>query len=79
MILLLDTSVLIDVLRDRNDRRTLLAKLTKEGHQLATSSVNIGEVYAGLRGHEQPEAKPFLTSLILLSSHLRNRSACRRE
>lgn len=64
MILLLDTSVLIDVLRDRKDRRSLLTVLTEEGHQFATSTVNIGEVYAGLRDKERSEAEPLLSSLI---------------
>ncbi len=66
MILLLDTSVLIDVLRDRKDRRYLLAALTEEGHQFATSTVNIGEVYAGLRDGERSEADPLLSSLLRL-------------
>jgi len=49
MRLLLDTSVLIDVLRLRHGRRELLAELARGGHTLATSSLNVAEVYAGMR------------------------------
>ena len=63
MTLLLDTTVLIDVLRSRNNRRSLLAELVTSGHILATASINIGEVYAGLRPGEENRTEAFLSSL----------------
>ena len=64
MILLLDTSVIVDVLRDCLNRRSLLADLTEAGRVLATSAVSVGEVHAGLRPQEQQEAQVFLSSLV---------------
>ncbi|NYF78234.1 type II toxin-antitoxin system VapC family toxin [Granulicella arctica] len=63
MVLLLDTTVLVDVLRDRNDRRSLLANLVDGGHTLATSAINIGEIYAEMRPEEETETEAFLSSL----------------
>lgn len=63
MILLLDTTVLIDVLRARKNRRALLAELIEGGHTLATAAINIGEVYAGMRSSEATATEAFLSSL----------------
>jgi predicted nucleic acid-binding protein len=63
MQLLLDTSVLIDALRLRRHRRELLAELTRAGHNLATSALNVAEVYAGMRIGEQAETEEFLGAL----------------
>jgi predicted nucleic acid-binding protein len=63
MILLLDTTVLLDVLRARQNRRSLLAELVAGGHLLATAAINIGEVYAGMRPGEEPRTEAFLSSL----------------
>ena len=52
MKLLLDTSVLIDALRLRHRRRELLAELVQTGHTLATTALNVAEVYAGMRPNE---------------------------
>jgi hypothetical protein len=41
MILPLDSAVIIDVLRGRNDRRRKLANLIERGYFPATSSLNI--------------------------------------
>ena len=49
MILLLDTTVLLDVLRGSPKRRSLLAELVAGGHILSTAAVNIAEVYAGMK------------------------------
>ena len=52
---LLDTTVLIDVLRNRNQRRRFLAGLVLSGHALAISTMSVAEIYSGLRpGEEQP-------------------------
>ena len=63
MIVLLDTTVLIDALRARQNRRALLADLVTSGHILATAAINIGEVYAGMRPGEEPGTEAFLSSL----------------
>ena len=63
MQLLLDTSVLIDVLRLRHQRRELLAELARAGHTLATSTLNVAEVYAGMRAGEQAATETFLGAL----------------
>jgi predicted nucleic acid-binding protein len=63
MRLLLDTSVLIDVLRSRQGRRELLAELARGGHQLATTSLNVAEVFAAMRPDEQAQTETFLDAL----------------
>jgi predicted nucleic acid-binding protein len=63
MRLLLDTTVLIDVLRSRRQRRELLSDLIRAGHSLTTSSLNVAEVYAGMRVGEEPATETFLRSL----------------
>jgi hypothetical protein len=60
---LLDTTVLIDLLRARKDRRDLLAELIESGHTLATAAINIGEVYAGMRPGEEARTEILLSSL----------------
>ena len=63
MNVLLDTTVLIDALRARNNRRAQLADLVESGHTLTTSAINIGEVYAGMRPSEQARSEAFLSDL----------------
>jgi predicted nucleic acid-binding protein len=63
MILLLDSNVIIDVLRGRGERRRKLAALVELGHLPATSSLNIAEIYAGIRAGEGPRTTAFLDSL----------------
>jgi len=63
VILLLDTTVLIDVLRNRQNRRTFLAELIEGGYTLATSAINIGEVYSGMKPGEAAVTEAFLSSL----------------
>ncbi len=63
MIILLDSTVLIDVLRNRANRRHLLADFVEQGHTLATSAINVGEVYAGMRPHEATETDRFLSNI----------------
>jgi predicted nucleic acid-binding protein len=63
MRLLLDTSVLIDVLRGRKDRRLLLRRLVGEGHSLSTTVLNVAELYAGMRAGEEARTEEFLGAL----------------
>ena len=60
---LLDTSVLIDVLRLRRGRRELLAELARRGHRLATTALNVAELYAGMRPEEEARTEEFLDLL----------------
>lgn len=64
MRLLLDTSVLIDVLRARRGRMRWLAELLRSGHSLETSALNLAEVYAGMRPEEEIKTKAFLVELL---------------
>ena len=65
MIVLLDTTVLVDVLRARKSRRSLLAEVVAVGHLLATAAINLAEVYAGLQPGEEGRTEAFLSSLDL--------------
>jgi predicted nucleic acid-binding protein len=63
MRLLLDTSVLIDVLRFRHGRRELLADLARAGNTLATTALNVAELYAGMRPEEEARTEDFVDAL----------------
>lgn len=60
---LLDTSVLIDVLRGRKQRGELLAQLVREEHTLATTVLNVAELYAGMRPSEEGRTEALLEGL----------------
>ena len=60
---LLDTSVIIDALNDKRNRRTLLLDLLKQGHLLACCAINVTEIYAGMRAKEEEPTEEFLRSL----------------
>jgi predicted nucleic acid-binding protein len=65
MKLLLDTSVLIDILRRRNHRREFVADLLRAGHTLSTTVLNVAEVYAGMRPGEEAHTEGLLAGLHL--------------
>lgn len=60
---LLDTSVIIDTINGKRDRGQLLKELIYEGHVLACCPINVTEVYAGLRAHEESRTLNLLQSL----------------
>ena len=60
---LLDTSVIIDALNGKRGRDLLFKELLQQGHLLACCSINVTEVYAGLRPHEEPRTRELLESL----------------
>ena len=62
---LLDTTVIIDALNDKKNRRQLLRELTAAGNILACCPINITEVYAGLRPKEEEGTARFLHTLQL--------------
>jgi len=53
VIILVDSSVLIDVLRHQRDREGFLKSMADAGHKLAVTAINLGEVYGGMFPHEQ--------------------------
>jgi predicted nucleic acid-binding protein len=63
MTLLLDTTILIDALRHRQGRRELLAEMVRQSHTLATTTINLAEIYAGMRPAEEAGTKMFLDGL----------------
>ncbi len=62
-IFLLDTSVIIDAINGKRDRDQLLDDLLEQRNLLACCSINVTEVYAGMRSHEAKVTGAFLRSL----------------
>jgi predicted nucleic acid-binding protein len=60
---LLDTSVIIDVLNGKRNRGQLLGDFARQGHLLACCSINVTEVYAGMRTPEEIRTFDLLKSL----------------
>ena len=60
---LLDTSVIIDALNGKQNRDDLFKQLLQRGYLLACCSINVTEVYAGLRSHEETQTRELLASL----------------
>ena len=58
-----DTSVLIDALNGKRGRHALLRRLVEEGHLLATSPIQVTEIYTGVRPHEEAATEDLLRSL----------------
>ena len=63
MTYLLDSSVLIDALNDRNGRPQLLAQFSQQDILLACCAVNVTELYMGMRPGEEAKTEKFLRSL----------------
>ena len=63
MKVLVDTSVLIDVLRSRRQHSEFLAEIVRAGHSLATSTLNVAEIYTGMRPHEEARTEALLEGL----------------
>ena len=62
---LLDSSVIIDTINGKRDRNRLLKELIEQGHLLACCPINVTEVYAGMRPHEEIRTSDLLQSLQL--------------
>ena len=60
---LLDTSVIIDAINGKRDRAQLREELLEQGHLLACCPINVTEVYAGMRTHEETRTLNLLESL----------------
>jgi predicted nucleic acid-binding protein len=63
MTILLDTSVIIDILRSLRGRQEFLDQRKQAGDSLACSAVNVAEVYAGMRPNEAAATEAFIDSL----------------
>src|ERR1700674_4646911 len=63
---LLDTNIIVDVLRRRKDVRLELENLLSHGRPLASCPITITEVYAGMRPHEEKPTRAFMKSLAFL-------------
>lgn len=60
---LLDTTTIIDYLRDKSAVPELLGKLCLDGGLLCCCPINIGEVYTGMKDKEKATTDKFLNSL----------------
>jgi len=68
MIILLDTSVVVDVLNARAGSRQFLEVQLYAGHTLACCAITTAEVYAGMRKHEAKATDEFLSQLAYYES-----------
>jgi predicted nucleic acid-binding protein len=59
----LDSSILIDLLRQRSSHRNAIASFVVSGHVLCVSAINVGEVYAGMREEEELRTAALLAGL----------------
>src|SRR6266496_2992669 len=64
--LLLDTNIIVDALRGRNERHVLVDRLLAEDQPLASCPITITEIYAGMRAHEEKRTRAFMQSLLFL-------------
>jgi predicted nucleic acid-binding protein len=62
-IFLLDTSILIDVIRGKAGRDQMLDDLLTQSNLLACCSINVTEVYSGMRPQEAQLTEALLRSL----------------
>jgi predicted nucleic acid-binding protein len=65
--LLLDTNIIVDAFRRRNDRHLLIHHFLDQGQPLASCSITLTEIYAGMRPHEETTTRAFLKSLLFLA------------
>ena len=65
--LLLDTNIIVDALRKRNERHILVDRLLDQGQPLASCPITLTEIYAGMRPHEEKPTRAFMRSLLFLA------------
>src|SRR6266404_5964105 len=61
---LTDTNILIGCIRGRQDRVSLLRQLLTTGGMLSCSVITVGELYSGMRSHEQPRTDELLAGML---------------
>lgn len=62
-IFLLDTTLIVDAINGKRGRAEFLDQLLEQRKLLACCSINVTEVYAGMRLHEAKLTEEFLRSL----------------
>src|ERR1700690_3669433 len=62
-VFLLDTTVIVDAINGKRGREQFLDALLGQRNLLACCSINVTEVYAGMRSHEAKVTEAFLRSL----------------
>ncbi len=65
---LLDTNIIVDVLRRRDDKHLLVEHLLAQGRPLASCSITVAEVSAGMRPNQEKPTREFMKSLVFLST-----------
>jgi predicted nucleic acid-binding protein len=63
---LLDSNIIVNVLRSREDAYPLIEALLSQGQPLASCPITITEIYAGMRPHEEKATRTFMKSLVFL-------------
>jgi predicted nucleic acid-binding protein len=61
--LLVDTNILVDALNGRRDRLDQISNLLTKGALLGCTSINVTEVYMGMRAREAVATQQFLRAL----------------
>ncbi len=64
---LLDTNVIVDALRKRNERHLVVDHLLDQGQPLASCPTTLTEIYAGMRPSEEKPTRAFMKSLLFLA------------
>jgi len=64
---LLDTNIIVDALRKRNQRHLLVESLLDHGQPLASCPITVTEIYAGMRTAEEKPTRAFMKSLLFLA------------
>jgi predicted nucleic acid-binding protein len=60
---LLDSGIIMDALNGKRGRRETIDQLVQDGAEMACCSINVTEVYAGLRPSEEAKTERLLRSL----------------
>lgn len=65
--LLFDSDVLIDILKNNSKTIEQVRKLTEEADEFCCSTINIGEIFAGMRPNEEGQTRQLLEGLTAFS------------
>lgn len=63
---LLDTNIIVDAFRRRNNRDLLIEHLLAQGQPLASCAIIVTEIYSGMRPNEEKPTRAFMKSLMFL-------------
>jgi predicted nucleic acid-binding protein len=61
---LADTSLIVDLINGRNDRRNFMRQLLKPGDTLGCCTINVVEVYTGMRPGEEEVTDAYFDRLL---------------